>query len=229
MRPIFTIVCPDYEGVVSPERRFCAIESVFRQSFPAWELLLIHDGPRAGSLSSKIPSDKRVRIIETKERVGDWGHSLRRLGIEAAQGKFILHFNADNVLYEHGLAILFAYSLRRPERIVVRRDGADKKSAFFVNPEVLVFGLRMMGKLSIFQQRTAIRMVGEENRHSILLPGCPPVHRSIDCMQMVASKRIYDSIGGWYDTSRESDGIIFERIAREYGYLIVPDVLGEHW
>jgi hypothetical protein len=225
--PVFSIIAPDYEGAVGQYRRQRFLESVLRQSFPLWELLLIHDGPRRSKLDP-LPKDERIQSLETEERYNDFGHSLRRLGLQRAAGRYILHCNADNVLFEHCLAILYAYSLR-PRQKLVKSQGDGDSPPFVFNPEVLIFAVRMMGKASIAQRSIGLRIRALEMSQSMLLSGAPPVHRSIDCMQLVATKRIYDAIGGWYDTSRESDGAIFERIGREHGYLMVPDVLGEHW
>jgi hypothetical protein len=48
-------------------------------------------------------------------------------------------------------------------------------------------------------------------------------------MQMVARKNIWMKYGGWNDKSEQSDGIKIQEITLNEGYLVVPDILGEHW
>jgi hypothetical protein len=168
--------------------------------------------------------------MSTEERKNDWGHSLRDIGIREAAGKYIIHLNADNTLYEHCLAILYAYSLRPAVKISRRNaDPAIESSDFSINPSVLIYATKMMGKVSVAAADSAVRLRGHENEHQVILSGWPPRRNRIDAMQLVATKKIWEQIGGWYDKSQESDGIIFEKICKDYGYLVVPEVLGEHW
>jgi len=225
--PAFSIICPDYHGVVSHSRRHAAIGSVLRQSFPDWELVVIHDGPRKEPLRDAF-EDGRIRWVETDVRHNDWGHSLRHAGITIARGDYIVHLNADNVLYEHCLAILHAYSRRRERRVEVSTPTGEVAISR-VNPQVLVFAARMMGCLNALQMPAFVRKPGNEWLDQLLLPGWPPQGGRIDCMQLVARRSIWQEIGGWYDRTERSDGVIFAEICRRYGYLMVPDVLGEHW
>lgn len=78
------------------------ISSLLLQTHENWELLLIHDGPNDTGIKKLIPNDKRITFIETKERKGDWGHSLRKWALEEIrQGRlsdpdYIVIGNADN-------------------------------------------------------------------------------------------------------------------------------------
>jgi hypothetical protein len=228
VQPVFSIVSPDFDAVVSDERRAACVSSVIRQSFPLWELLLIHDGPRKKEIP--ISSDPRIRYIQTDDRHNDWGHSLRDIGIREAKGRYILHLNADNLIYEHCLAIVYAYSLRKPLKFKQKKlPQSDVQASMIVNPGVLIFGVKMMGKLSIAAGDSAYRLPGHEERFQAILPGWPPRRNRIDAMQLVATKKIWEKIDGWYDKSKESDGIIYQKLCHDFGYLVIPDVLGEHW
>jgi lipopolysaccharide biosynthesis glycosyltransferase len=74
------------------------------QSHSNWELLLIHDGANFTNLQALIDviNDPRIIYIETKERKGFWGHSIRKWAIEQIRDgifpktDFIVVSNPDN-------------------------------------------------------------------------------------------------------------------------------------
>ena len=224
--PIFSIISPDYDGSISSHRRQSFLESVIRQSFPLWELILIHDGPRSRDL---VVKDKRVMTISTPERRNDWGHSSRNFGLNIARGDYIIHCNADNYFYEHCLAILYANSLNSKRIIRYKKLASSQVIGFTENPEVLIYAVKMMGVIGPELDYFQLRSRGSELSSQLLLPGWPPKLRSIDAMQLVAKSTIWKEIGGWTDTSKEADGKIFEMIAGKYGYKVIPEILGEHW
>lgn len=225
-QPIFSIISPDYDGLIGFHRRQSFLESVLRQSFPLWELILIHDGPRSQDL---VVKDKRVIMISTPERRNDWGHSSRNFGLSIAQGDYIIHCNADNYLYEHCLAILYANSLHSKRVIRYKRSASSQVDEFAENPDVLIYAIKMMGVTSPALDYFQLRSRGSELGSQLILPGWPPKLKSIDAMQLVAKSTIWKEIGGWTDTSKEADGKIFEMIAAKYGYKVIPEILGEHW
>lgn len=74
------------------------ISSLMLQTHQNWELILIHDGPASDSVKSSIDiTDGRVKFIETKERVGNWGHKNRQWALnEIELGDFVVVTNSDN-------------------------------------------------------------------------------------------------------------------------------------
>jgi hypothetical protein len=223
--PFFTIISPDYFGAISAFRRETFLNSVLSQSFLSWELLLIHDGPRPAGHEIAV-TDERVIQSETATRYNDWGHSLRDIGIKAARGKYILIVNPDNVIYQHTLAILHAYSMHsetardfqfKTGELVRRRE----------NPKVLVFGVKMMGAMHV-ANGFAARIRGTELKNQYILPGWPPRKLLIDAMSCAVDAQIWKK-RGWYLKHEESDGDLIAEICEENGYIVIPDVLGEHW
>lgn len=69
-----------------------------RQRYEFWELLCVTDGPMVDDrwYDELFCDDPRVKLIDTPERKGYWGHPYRQLGIDAAQGKYIGLTNDDN-------------------------------------------------------------------------------------------------------------------------------------
>jgi glycosyltransferase involved in cell wall biosynthesis len=229
--PLFSIVMPHYHKSIPLVRFYRAVNCVLAQSWPLWELIILHDGPVEDSGTENFVAsltDERISYQATEIRHNDWGHSLRQQGMAAARGDYIVHMNSDNVLYPNALAILAAYSLRAKETLSIPLRGGEQEP-FTINPDVLVMGVKMMGAFNGLNRRGFFRIRGRENDLQVALSGCPPVKKEIDAMQLVARREIWQEAGGWSDTSEESDGELIERITSKHGYLVVPEFLAEHW
>jgi glycosyltransferase involved in cell wall biosynthesis len=75
----------------------CLLYSFAAQTYPNWEAVVVHDGP--GPVCREVVermNDPRVRLIETPERKGRYGHPWRQLGIDACTGDYIGLTNGDN-------------------------------------------------------------------------------------------------------------------------------------
>lgn len=91
--PQISIIVPVYkaEGVLGK-----CVDSVFAQTFPDWELLLIDDGSPDGSgalCDAYAAKDGRVRAVH-KENGGV--SSARNRGMDEAAGEYILFIDADD-------------------------------------------------------------------------------------------------------------------------------------
>lgn len=89
-----TFICPIYNSY--PQ----IISSLILQTHTNWELILIHDGPNETRLKDLI-TDPRIKLIETNERGGNWGHHLRRYCLEnldtlSPHSDYVVITNADN-------------------------------------------------------------------------------------------------------------------------------------
>lgn len=230
--PFITLIVPDYAGAVSAARRQACLESLQRSSWRDFEVLWYHDGPAPAELSEQMAAvqaaDSRFRFHCTPERFNDWGHSLRDLGIKQARGDYLLHLNADNVLYPQALATLYAYS-KRTERVIKGKGREGRVVKHLINPQVLIYAIRLMGCINVFGGLGHLRRPGEEAQEQLILPGWPPRPFMIDAMQLVATRDIWLEAGGWHDKSETSDGRLLAAIANKWGYLVIPEVLGEHW
>lgn len=76
----------------------CFVESIKSQTNPSWRLLIIHDGPDIPEFLRLEPTDDRIKILVTKERFNDWGHTLRDIGLRRikSDSAYTLITNADN-------------------------------------------------------------------------------------------------------------------------------------
>ncbi|MDX2086127.1 MAG: glycosyltransferase [Candidatus Melainabacteria bacterium] len=80
-----------------------ALESVYRQTYPHWELLVVDDGSTDHTLSvvrrwhARRQNDPRVKVISTPYNVGIAG--ARNTALRLAEGQYIAFLDADD-LYE---------------------------------------------------------------------------------------------------------------------------------
>jgi len=78
-----------------------AIQSVFAQTYPAWELLLVDDGSSdrsreiAQHRSAQMP--EKVRYLQHRGGTNRGMSASRNLGIRAARGKYVCFLDADDL------------------------------------------------------------------------------------------------------------------------------------
>ena len=119
-QPRLTIVVVTYQQELTLD---CLLKSLVCQTLHNFKVLVIHDGP-SQTTPSIVSACSRERpglfeYLETPNRFNDFGHSLRRVGIEKAGTEFILLTNGDNyysprfvefmfeAIDKHGLDIAF--------------------------------------------------------------------------------------------------------------------------
>jgi len=109
MTPLFTIGMPVYNGMpYLPE----AVESVLRQTYPHFELLIVNDRSRDDSLEYlRGLKDPRIRII-VQEHLG-LTFTLNRLLAEAS-APWLVRLDADDVACPERLALVAAAVERQP-------------------------------------------------------------------------------------------------------------------
>jgi hypothetical protein len=199
--PFFTIIAAYYQGVSPPEvyARFCS--SLLRQSFTNAEVLVLHDGP----LLHKV--DSPFDILCTQMRHNLWGHNLRKIGLQRAKGRYILHTNIDNEYHPDALASIHSRLVQTPVDILIAR--------------IEMMGLNCAnGKIWYDNPR--------DYSKSYILPGNPPVFGNIDLMQAVIAKKIWDRYG-WFNMIEQADGIIYSKMCAENPYLCTDILIGRHY
>lgn len=212
MPPRFSIIVVHYQGSNPPDVYLRGINSLFAQTFRDFEILCYHDGPL---LDPGAPSPVPIRC--TERRHNDFGHSLRDRGIREATGEYIVHFNADNVLYPDALAEIDAALRREP----VLRTASGKAMD---TDDIVIFPIVLWD----FQYFNGLVRGPKGTGIGLTLSGIPPVHGLIDCMQLVMKRSLWLAEGGWTDRRPEGDGRMYEKFAAKYGHRCVPKVLGEH-
>jgi glycosyltransferase involved in cell wall biosynthesis/SAM-dependent methyltransferase len=102
--PLVSVIIPIFDA-----ERFLpdAIESVFAQTYDAWELLLVDDGSTDGSTeiargyADRCP--ERVRYLHHAGRVNRGLAASRNLGFRHAKGAYIAFLDADDLWLPHKL------------------------------------------------------------------------------------------------------------------------------
>lgn len=224
--PRFSIVMPDYEATVPRDALRRAVVSVLRQSSPAWELILLHDGPKAVPYAEELGpllDDARIRHASSPRRFADWGHSLRDWGMKSfCRGDYVLHLNADNILYGQALEeIALAIDEEQPP-VFDRTTGRPLN-----RPDMILFPIVMRG--FAVSNHFMWRYRGQEQSLAVVLGGLPIRKTTVDCMQLAIRRELWLAEGGWTDRSFDADGALYERFAGKYGCRMVAEILGEHW
>ncbi|MFZ3210274.1 MAG: glycosyltransferase family A protein [Terriglobales bacterium] len=109
MPPLFTIGMPVYNAMPYLAE---ALESVLRQTYPHFELLIINDGSRDESLEYlRSLQDPRIRIVSQENR--GLTATLNRL-LEEARAPWLVRLDADDVASPERLALVAGALERHP-------------------------------------------------------------------------------------------------------------------
>ena len=150
--PSISVIVPVYQAEKFLHR---CLDSVARQTFSDWELILVDDGSTDGSaaLCDRFAAkDSRVRVFHRKKNQGV--SEARNLGLHEAKGEFIAFLDADDCYEFQALETL--WNLRE-------QSGADAAAC----------GLTYLwpgGKQSVQAQLPAGVYGGAEIREKLVLP-----------------------------------------------------------
>lgn len=99
----FSIILPVYNA--EKYLKEC-IESVIKQSYQSWELIIIDDGSTDESINiyNSYTYDNRIKIF-CQRNAGV--SSARNIGLDASQGKYILFLDADDLLESNALDLIY--------------------------------------------------------------------------------------------------------------------------
>ncbi len=89
-----------------------ALRSVFSQTHPAFEVIVVDDGSTDRTRQALEPFADRVRYFYQPNR---GAAQARNRGLDAAQGEWIAFLDADDVWYPEKLAVQFDYLREHPE------------------------------------------------------------------------------------------------------------------
>jgi len=225
--PMFSVVIPHYDGSIDSAFLRRTLDSLRRQTYQSFEILLYHDGPKRIPFAEEFDLSQYPQITHievTEQRHNNWGHSQRDMGIRQARGEYILHMNADNILYDFALEKMVE-TIATPRSNIL--DPASGRAIDTNHNDILIFAILMIGNESDgIRHWTDTR---NDTRHGMILTGYPTIQNNIDCMQLVMRRRVWLDYGGWYDTRSDGDGYMYPRFVAERGARYIPAVLGEHW
>jgi succinoglycan biosynthesis protein ExoO len=92
--PTFSVIIPAYKALATLEK---AVDSVCRQTYKGWELLIINDASPdgTGALADQLATrDARIRVVHLPENRGK--PNAMNVGTDAAQGTWIALLDADD-------------------------------------------------------------------------------------------------------------------------------------
>ncbi|MCH5225013.1 MAG: glycosyltransferase family 2 protein [Muribaculaceae bacterium] len=93
------------------------IDSVINQTYKNWELIIVDDGStdKGPDLVKKYEAvDKRIKYIKRDLSRKKGGNTCRNIGFENAQGKFIIWFDADDIVAPYALEQRVKFMERNP-------------------------------------------------------------------------------------------------------------------
>ncbi len=112
--PLVSVITPTYnKGYLL----WKAIQSMQRQSYPNWEMIIVDDGSTDDTkkVVAEFQRDPRIKYIKNEKNGGQ--SFSRNVGLKNAQGDFIAYLDNDDVLYENYLSTYLAYFEKNPEKI----------------------------------------------------------------------------------------------------------------
>jgi len=106
-KPLFSVLMANYNNA---NYIYQAIDSVLKQSYPYWELIIVDDASTDDSLGIIQPylKDKRIKLIRLKKRMGCGG--AKRVCAEKAKGEILGVLDSDDALHKDAIkTIVKAY------------------------------------------------------------------------------------------------------------------------
>lgn len=150
--PLVSWVLPVYHS--KPEQLDECLDSIMRQTYPHWELIIVMDEPTEAE--KEIVNTYRKKdfcppfiVIENPKRIGLTG-SLNA-GVKTAGGKYIARMDADDISYPDRLSKQVEYMESHPEvgicGTAVRRiyDGASQNVTYPVNHSSILAMMMLWG------------------------------------------------------------------------------------
>lgn len=130
--PVVSIILPVRDGAATLGT---AVDSIRRQSFADWELLVLDDGSADASAAvAQDSGDPRIRVLVDGQKRG----LATRLnqGIDLARGRYIARMDADDVAYPERLAKQVEFLDRNADvdllgtRVLLYRAGGEPVGEF---------------------------------------------------------------------------------------------------
>ncbi|WP_407401146.1 glycosyltransferase family 2 protein [Sodaliphilus sp.] len=175
MKPAISIVMPMY-GVEAYIAR--AIESVQKQTFTDWELLIVNDGTKDRSRDIAADyerKDERIRIID---KTNGGLSSARLKGLESAQGTYISFIDSDDSLQPEYLEVLYS---------IIKRYDADVSMCSYNT----VFGNSQTPVSLCFPQGTTILNDSEEILKDYFLPQIDSIRKGSNVLPAFMWLRLF--------------------------------------
>jgi glycosyltransferase involved in cell wall biosynthesis len=193
----FSIIIPTYNRAWCIER---AIESVLRQDFQDWEMIIIDDGSTDNTRNVIKKYLKNSKIKYFYKENGGVG-SARNFGIEESHGEVFVFFDSDDTLIDKALEKVYEYLNKFLEYkfFLFGTSEPDGKKMYFMENKINKIG---------FEEYIRNKKVSGE-----MIP-CLRREVFIDNKQL----RFPEEVNG-------GEGILWYRLIRKYPALCVDEVI----
>lgn len=141
MNHIISIIVPIYNREKNLDK---CVESVLRQSFTEWELILVDDGSRDASYEVCRQYSRKDSRIKVFHQENQGANAARFLGYQKSKGDYITFLDSDDTLPITGLTDLYSYAIKGYDIVKGIIDIVDEKGqaidvdkASMLNKEIL--------------------------------------------------------------------------------------------
>lgn len=113
MKPLFSVIIPTYNrGYVL----WRAIQSIQKQIYPNWELLIVDDGSTDNTkqVVAEFQHDPRIRYISIKN---GGANKARNYGLKHAKGDYIVYLDSDDNLYDNFLSVNLEFFTKNKQAV----------------------------------------------------------------------------------------------------------------
>jgi len=123
--PLLSIVLPAYNPIYLDK----AMDSVIRQTYSNWELIIVDDG---SSKKIEVPTDSRIQLVTLPNNQGV--SAATNVAIGLSKGSYIVFLDHDDYLHPYCLAYVAAASLAQPDFIFSERIRVDEDDNLIGTP-----------------------------------------------------------------------------------------------
>lgn len=206
MRPRVSVIVPAYNAAVYLPY---ALESVLRQGYPDWEIVLVNDG--STDQTSAVADAYRARLQDRFQYIYQPNRGLpaaRNTGIRAARGEFIALLDADDVWLPHRLERSVRIMDAEPATGLVHARVMRINAQGTITGQLKVDPKYMSGRIAhnLYARRAHIV--------------CPTVMFRKSCLEL----------SGWFDEAMQAteDRDLWFRIALHYPITFIDEVLAHY-
>lgn len=115
--PLISIILPNYNSEVTIE---ATIESIEKQTYRNWELIIVDDGSTDNSLSVVKKTSKYLSKITIYSNSSNKGVAYsRNVGLYFANGEYITFHDADDISHPERLSFQISQLLKSQKKIVI--------------------------------------------------------------------------------------------------------------
>ena len=210
------VIAVDYEHHVPRDENnifrtsiFKGLQSLADQTFKDFDLIICHDGPKEKTYEEEGLDFEKMGlspiILNTPERMNDWGHSSRdyamRYAYENNIGEYYAIFNIDNYFEP------WAFS-----RIAKEIKHTNSKIILFPVKHYKAFVGQVLNPDPHEPLNSKMHSAG------IYFLKANPFAKNIDAMQLVAHRDIWKKNNFWWNKDFCADGIMYNIMCMKDGY-----------